>query len=141
MDSTGGFREYTTGLKDAGQVTMEMNFTEDSYKLMNGIYLVDGAAGIRSWALTLNNKVRQDSTRFLMWFRASVLSLPLNIPIADKITATATLRLTGQPLIGTVANVYSGEGPIRAQGSPGDANYQPLDKEGTAKNADGTFSA
>ena len=108
LDSVGGFRKFITTLKDAGQATMEMNFTRDSYRLMGGLYKKVGTAAMRSWAVTLNDDPTgaQGTNRFSLWFRASVLSIPMNIPLADKITQTATLRLSGEPLDGFVDNIY-----------------------------------
>ncbi len=141
LDSVGGFREFITTLKDAGQATMEMNFTRDSYGLMSRLYKLAGTAGLRNWALTLNDDPSgaQGTNRFCLWFRSSVLSLPMNIPLADKITQTATLRLTGEPLNGFVPDVYLGTGPQRKQGSPGDPTYAAADVPGQAKNTDGSF--
>src|SRR5512137_1826867 len=34
LDSTGGFREFITGFRDAGTLTLAMNFTHETYTTM-----------------------------------------------------------------------------------------------------------
>ena len=99
LDAADGFKTYISGLKDAGSLTMEMNFTKATFKTFYDIFLLDGSAGIKWWNVTLND-ASADDDKSVFWFEASVTQIPLRIPTNDRVTATATLKISGAPKYG-----------------------------------------
>jgi len=88
LDSTGGYREFITGFRDAGTISLSMNFTRDSYDLM----LTDfESPTANSYEIILPDA---DVTSFE--FEGLVTEVPLTIPTDDKITADVTIKITGQ---------------------------------------------
>jgi predicted secreted protein len=88
LDSTGGYREFITGFRDAGEITLNMNFTRDGYDAMKDDFESDSS---RNYQI-----VMPDTGETTFEFAALVTSIPLDIPTDDKITATVTLKLSGQ---------------------------------------------
>lgn len=88
LDSTGGYREFITGFRDAGTISLSMNFTRDSYDLM----LTDfESPNANNYEIILPDV---DVTSFE--FEGLVTEVPLTIPTDDKITADVTIKITGQ---------------------------------------------
>ena len=102
LDSTGGYREFITGFRNAGTVTLTMNFTRAEYSIMKTDFESD----------TLQNYeiVLPDTDTTTLEFEGLVTELPLTIPPDDKITADVTIQISGQ------VTINSGSGP-----SPGSA--------------------
>lgn len=88
LDSTGGYREFITGFRDAGEVTLNMNFTRDGYDNMKDDFESDST---RNYQI-----VMPDTGATTFEFAGLVTSIPLDIPTDDKITATVTIKLSGQ---------------------------------------------
>jgi len=98
LDSTGGYREFITGFRDAGTISLSMNFTRDSYDLM----LTDfESPNANNYEIILPD---DDVTSFE--FEGLVTEVPLTIPTDDKITADVTIKITGQ----VVMNSGTGSG-------------------------------
>lgn len=93
LDSTGGYREYITGFRDGGTVTLNMNFTLSTYNQMRDDYLDDDAHNYQI--------VLPDTGNTTLEFAAYVTDIPLSITPDDKITCTVTLKITGQPELTT----------------------------------------
>ena len=91
LDSTGGYREFITGFRDAGTIALKMNFTRSSYDKMN----VDFES-----ALAQNYQILlPDTEHTALEFEGLVTELPLTIPTDDKMTADVTIKITGPVLI------------------------------------------
>lgn len=88
LDSTGGYREFVTGFRDAGTMTLNMNFTRTTYESMLTDFDSNTA---RDYQLVL-----PDSAVTTFDFSALVTELPLDVPMDDKITANVTLKISGQ---------------------------------------------
>jgi predicted secreted protein len=87
MDSEGGYREFITGFKDAGEVTLTMNFTDEVWNQM----LTDFNTGTINWyRVTFANEAR---TTFA--FEGSVSGVPVDAPADDAITFECTIRVSG----------------------------------------------
>ena len=99
LDAVGGFKRYISGLKDAGTITLELNFTKKTFKKFFDIFKLDGPAGIKWFSFIFNDAVQADD-KSTFWFQASVTQIPLRASSGDRVTATATLRLTGEPKFG-----------------------------------------
>jgi predicted secreted protein len=96
LQSTGGYREFIAGFRDAGTVALAMNFTRDTYELMNDDFEVD----------TLQNYeiVLPDPENTTIEFVGFVTELGLAIPTDDKITSDVTIKISGKPVINSGAS-------------------------------------
>jgi predicted secreted protein len=88
LDSTGGYREFITGFRNAGTVALAMNFTRFTYALMKEDFESD----------TLQNYeiVLPDTDNTTLEFQGLVTELPLTIPADDKMTADVTIQISGE---------------------------------------------
>lgn len=88
LDSTGGYREFITGFRDAGTIQLSMNFTHAGYESLladfDGDTLVD-------YQIVLPNT---EATTFD--FSGLVTDIPISVPTDDKVTATCTIKISGQ---------------------------------------------
>ncbi len=100
LDSTGGYREFIGGFRDGGTVSLPMNFTRDTYDLMNDDFESDV---LQNYEILLPDT---ESTSFE--FEALVTELGLAIPTDDKITANVSLKVSGKVVINSGSG--SGEG-------------------------------
>lgn len=87
FDSTGGYREFITGLRDGGSVSLEMNFSKDAYDDL----LTD-----------FNNDAVQSYEIFFakqgagaIQFDGLLTDQPVTIPMNDKVTISATFKVSG----------------------------------------------
>jgi predicted secreted protein len=96
LDSTGGYREFITGFRDAGTVALAMNFTRVTYALMKNDFESD----------TLQNYeiVLPDMENTTLEFQGLVTELPLTIPADDKMTADVTIQISGEVTINSGAS-------------------------------------
>lgn len=95
-DSSDGYREFIPGLRDAGQVTLEMNFTRDTYDTLLTDYEADTTHEYEI--------VFADAENTSVNFTGIVTALSITAPLDDKISASATFKISGKP------NVNSGSG-------------------------------
>jgi len=91
LDSTGGYREFIGGFRDGGTVTLPMNFTRETYEIMNDDFEDDD---LQNYEILLPDT---EATSFE--FTALVTELGLAIPADDKISADVTLKVSGQVVI------------------------------------------
>ena len=87
LDSTGGYREFITSFRDAGEVTLEMNFTRDGYVLINSDFESEGSQPFRI--------ILPDTGNTQLDFDAYVTDISMAIPLDDKVTSSVTLKVTG----------------------------------------------
>lgn len=97
LDTVGGYRTYITGFRDAGDVTLNMNFTRTTYDAM--------IADFESSLPQNYEIVIPDDDHTSIEFEGYVTEVPLSISPDDKITANVTIKVSGQP------SVNSGSGP------------------------------
>ena len=88
LDSTGGYREFIASFRDAGEVTLSMNFTRDGYDEMNDFFEL---ATTRNYQIVLS-----DTGATTFDFAAYVTALGMAVPMDDKVTASVTLKISGQ---------------------------------------------
>jgi len=88
LDSTGGYREFITGFRDAGTVQLEMNFTRASFDTMNDDFEDDTS---KQYEIVL-----PDAENTSFEFVGLVTEIPLDIPMDDKITVSVTIKITGE---------------------------------------------
>jgi predicted secreted protein len=88
LDSTGGYREFIPGFRNAGTVVLAMNFTRETYEQMLDDF-EDNT--IQNYQIVL-----PDEENTGLDFEGLVSELPLTIPADDKVTADVTIQVTGK---------------------------------------------
>lgn len=91
LDSTGGYREFITGFRNPGTVTLAMNFTRETYDMMKSDFESDTAGNYEI--------VLPDADITSLEFEGLVTELPLTIPADDKVTADVTIQLSGEVVV------------------------------------------
>lgn len=86
MDSTSSFREYIAGLMDAGEVTVEMNWVPSATDPI----LAAMTAGVGQFKLQYAGAVN-------IVFKAIVTSWTTQSPLGEKLSGTATFKISGVP--------------------------------------------
>lgn len=88
--STGKFREFIPGLRDGGEVSFDFNFIPGGTTKTK--LLAAFMAGVKSCKITF-----PDSPATEWIFDAILTGLEFDDPLDDKLTGSATLKVTGQP--------------------------------------------
>jgi predicted secreted protein len=88
MESPDRFREYIAGMMDAGEVTIGLNYVPAA----SDAVLTALTAGKGDFKITLPNGVT-------VTFSAVVTAYDIDAPLDDKMTATATFKVSGKPVL------------------------------------------
>lgn len=96
LDTTGGYREFITGLRDAGEITMTLNFAQSTYQTFKDDFEDDTA---QNYEIVLPDA---DVTSFE--FEGLVTACPITIPEA-AVQFDVTIKISGQ------VTMASGSGP------------------------------
>jgi len=97
FDTANTYREFISGLRDAGEVTITLAFNRDGYEIMKTDFEDDTA---QNYEIVL-----PDADTTSLEFEAFVTEMPLDVPLDDLVTVDVTFKITGQP------NLESGSGP------------------------------
>jgi predicted secreted protein len=87
LDSTSGYREFITGFRDAGTISLAMNFTRDTYDAFK--------ADFEDPESNFYEIVLPDVENTTLEFEGLVTEVPITIPTDDKITADVTIKISG----------------------------------------------
>lgn len=87
FDTASGYRTFITGFRNAGTMTLAMNFTQATYLQMKADFESDTAV---SYQIIL-----PDTEQTVIEFDGLVTEIPLTIPTDDKITADVTIQISG----------------------------------------------
>lgn len=91
MTSTNRYREFISGLRDAGEVSIEINFDPDGTDIANAF--TDFNANVaRNYQI-----VWADTSEFE--FSGICTGVETGAPVDDKMSATLTYKITGQPAL------------------------------------------
>lgn len=90
MQSPEGWREFIPGLKDGGEVELEINFVPGSATTLLLMAEIDAAAG---------NKQIVFTTGEVFSFAALCTNFETESPIDDKQVGTVTYKVTGKPTL------------------------------------------
>lgn len=93
LDSTGGYREFITGFRNPGTLSMSMNFTRASFDTMQTDFESDSA---QNYEIVL-----PDDENTTVEFEGYVTEIPLTIPPDDKVTVDVTIQISGQVTVGS----------------------------------------
>jgi len=91
LDSAGGYREFIASFRDPGEVSLNMNFTLDSYDDMNADFESDSANDYQI--------ILPDAGETTFDFAGFVSALGMATPLDDKVSADVTIKITGQVTI------------------------------------------
>ena len=98
LDSTGGYREFITGFRDAGTISLKMNFTTASYAFIKEDF--------QKVAANAYKIVLSDPVLSTLEFEGLVTELPLSIPTDDKVSADCTIKITGEVIFVSGGSSY-----------------------------------
>lgn len=96
LDSLGGYREFIAGFREAGTISLSMNFTRETIDLMKDDFESDLA---QNYEIVL-----PDTEATSLEFEGFVTEMPLSIPMDDKITIDVTIQISGQVTINSGAS-------------------------------------
>jgi predicted secreted protein len=85
LDSTNGYREFIAGFRDAGEVTLSMNFTFATWQDFKDDIDDDNSV---SYSVELPN-----TEGTIITFDGLVTSLGMAIPFDDKVTSDVTIKV------------------------------------------------
>lgn len=88
LDSPGGYRQFIGSLRDGGDVSLSMNFDQETYAQMKADFEDDK---LQKYQIVL-----PDSVNTTLVFEGIVTDCPLDIPLDDKITADITIKISGE---------------------------------------------
>jgi len=91
LDSTGGYREFITGFRDAGTIALKMNFTRTTYDSLKTDFESPTAQNYEV--------ILPDAVHTTLEFEGLVTELPITVPVDDKVTADCTIKITGKVII------------------------------------------
>lgn len=90
--STGGFREFIPGLKDAGEVSIDINWDPATTSHAD-LYASLTATDNGQFRITFAGTPASTFT-----FYGHVTGFDATAPIDDRLTASVTIKLSGQPV-------------------------------------------
>lgn len=97
LDSTGGYREFITGLRDGGEFTFGMNFVIETYLLIKDDFEDND--------MQQYSMVFPDADNSTIVFDGLVTGFPLDIPIDDKVTCNVTIKISGEPDVTSILKI------------------------------------
>jgi len=95
-DSPSGYREFISGLRDGGELTLEITFNRDAYDTLKSQYEDDSK---QYYEIVLPD---DNVTSFEI--EGLITSLELNPPLDDIITISVTIKISGQVAIDSGAD-------------------------------------
>lgn len=91
LDSPDGYAEFIGGMRNGGEVPLDMNFTRATYELMDGLF---ESADLQDFQILL-----PDPEHTTVSFSGVVTALGLGIPANDKVSANVSIKVSGKPTI------------------------------------------
>ncbi|MBA7564463.1 hypothetical protein ES708_06126 [subsurface metagenome] len=102
-DSTSAFKEFVAGLRDGGEISIEGNFIKTDANGQITMHTDFQAGTAKTWII--KHPAWVDSTHMYPQVTASglVTAFELTYPMDDKIGFTATIKVTGKPVLKVTA--------------------------------------
>ena len=88
LDTEGGYRTFITGFRNAGTITMSMNFTQTGFMALKDDFESNDAVDYQI--------VLPDDEETVIEFEGLVTEIPLTIPPDDKITVDVSIQISGK---------------------------------------------
>lgn len=96
LDSTGGYREFIAGFRDAGTIVLSMNFTRAGLDMFQADFEDDTS---KNYEIVLPD---DDATS--LEFEGLVQEFPLTVPTDSQITMEVTIKITGPVTVNSGSN-------------------------------------
>jgi predicted secreted protein len=93
LDTDAGYNEFITGFAEGGTLTLDMNFTRETYELMKEDFESDE---VRSYRIQLPDFDSEPST---FTIEGLVIELPITMSADDKVTADVVIQITSQVVL------------------------------------------
>ena len=95
-DSAGGWEEYVATIKRSGEVTFDINYepTETTHDAGTGLIADMEALTFRNWQLVFTDPVATTWS-----FAAYVTGFEPSAPVAGALSASVTMKLSGEPTL------------------------------------------
>jgi len=93
LDTDAGYNEFITGFAEGGTLTLDMNFTRETYELMKEDFESDE---VRSYRIQLPDYDLAPST---FTIEGLVIELPITMTADDKVTADVVIQITSQVIL------------------------------------------
>ena len=104
MDSVGGYREFIGSLRDAGEISLSMNFTQAAYLLMKTDFESDT---LQDYQIVL-----PDTNSTTLEFSGLVTDLPLDIPLDDVVSCDVSIKVSGETELTSVDIISAVTNPV-----------------------------
>lgn len=91
LDTTGGYRTFITGFKNAGTLTFTLMFEKEEYSTLKAAFDSDVAKSIE--VILPDGTTAETGSK--VSFSGFVTEIPLTIPPDDKITCDVTIQISG----------------------------------------------
>jgi predicted secreted protein len=88
LQTSGGYRTFIAGFRDAGTLTFSANFTRDDFDTLKSDFESDTAQDYEV--------VLPDDESTSLEFEGLVTEMPLTIPPDDKVTIDVTIKISGE---------------------------------------------
>jgi len=90
LDTTGGYKTFLASFRDAGELTLTMNYTPDGYQAMLGDFQSDD---LQYYGFLLNDNA-DDAQKTFFEVQGLVTGIPLKVP-KDVVTFETTIKISG----------------------------------------------
>jgi len=111
LDTDAGYNEFITGFAEGGTLTLDMNFTRETYELMKEDFESDE---VRSYRIQLPDYDSEPST---FTIEGLVIELPITMSADDKVTADVVIQITSQVVLDVGSTVPAEESETPAESS------------------------
>ncbi len=126
LETDAGYNEFITGFAEGGTLTLDMNFTRETYELMKEDFESDD---VRSYRIVLPDYDSEPST---FTIEGLVIELPITMTADDKVTADVVIQITSEVILDVGSAVPAEESEIPAESEEpipepsGDSVYEKL---------------
>ena len=91
LDSADGYKEFIAGFRDAGTISLPMNFTHDTYEIMLDDFEDDT---LKYYRIDMPNT---EATR--LQFAGLITACPVSIQSASQVTSNVSIKISGKPTL------------------------------------------
>jgi len=88
LDTEGGYRTFIAGFRDAGTISLNMNFTNATYTIIKGDFESNEPVKYQI--------IFPDTENTTFQFEGLVTECPISVPMDDKITVSVTIKISGK---------------------------------------------
>lgn len=93
LDSTGGYREFIAGFRNAGTVGLSMNFTRAGFDIMQADFESDE---LQNYEIVLS-----DAAATSIEFEGLITEFPLSVGVGEAITMEVKIQISNAIVVGS----------------------------------------